>query len=152
MVGYPSQYIAAQMITKDWVEPIDTPHQLFRASSDMTDAAGNVLVTAYPVERPDGQWAVMIVNKDYDYDHAVKVNFRNATNNSYRFFSGPVDQITFGAAQFQWYADQQTGPMGHVDPDGPPVRSTVNAAADTVFQLPKASITVVRGNITGDRR
>ncbi len=152
VVGYPSQYIATQMITQDWVEPVDQPHRLFRAASDITDAAGNVLVTAYPVERPDGKWAVMIVNKDHDYDHAVKVKFQDAANNSYRFFSGPVDQITFGAAQFHWYADQQTGPMGHVDPDGPPVRSTVNAAADTVFQLPRASITVVRGNIIGDHQ
>ena len=57
VVGYPPQYIAAQLITKEWVQPIDAPHKQFKASSDVTDAAGHVLVTAYAVERPDGQWS-----------------------------------------------------------------------------------------------
>lgn len=149
VVGYPSQYIAAQMITKEWVEPVDATHRLFRATSDVEDAAGNVLVTAYPVERPDGKWAVMLVNKDRDHNHAVKVDFENAENKSDRFFSGPVDQITFGAAQYQWHADELNRPMGHVDSDGPPVISAVNGAAETLYQLPKASITVLRGHISG---
>ena len=75
MVGYPPQYLAAQVITKEWVQPIDAPHKQFKASSDVTDAAGNVMVTAYAVERPDGQWSVMLVNRDQFNDHAVKVAF-----------------------------------------------------------------------------
>jgi hypothetical protein len=54
LVGYPSQYFAAQMIATQWVQPIDATHRLFKASGDITDAFGNVLVTAYPIERPDG--------------------------------------------------------------------------------------------------
>ena len=41
-----------------------TPHKQFKASSDVNDAAGNVMVTAYALERPDGQWSVMLVNRD----------------------------------------------------------------------------------------
>jgi hypothetical protein len=51
-VGYPSQYFVAQMIAKEWVQPVDAAHQLFKASSDITDASGNLLVTAYPIQRP----------------------------------------------------------------------------------------------------
>jgi hypothetical protein len=33
------------------------------------------------------------------------------------------------------------------DPDGPIVRSNVNANSDTAFELPSASIVVLRGRI-----
>jgi hypothetical protein len=39
--GYPPQYLATQVITKEWVQPVDAPHKLFKVSSDVTDAAGH---------------------------------------------------------------------------------------------------------------
>jgi hypothetical protein len=142
VLGYPPQYIAAQIITKEWVQPVDAPHKQFRASSDVNDAAGNVLVTAYAVERPDGQWSVMLVNRDQYNDHAVKIAFD--TGGKERHFSGSVDRVTFGSNEYQWH---QQGTGGHADPDGPPSKSTVNGGAEALYQLPKASITVLRGRI-----
>ncbi len=130
------------MITKEWVQPVDAPHKQFKAASDVTDAAGNVLVTAYAVERPDGQWSVMLVNRDQFNDHAVKVAFAGRQTRS--AFSGQVDRITFGSNEYKWHEE---GPWGHADPDGPPSKSTVNGSADAMYQLPKASITVLRGRI-----
>jgi hypothetical protein len=147
VVGYPSQYFVAQMIANEWAQPVDATHQLFKASSDITDASGNVLVTAYPIQRPDGSWSIMLVNKDHDHDHAVKVSFANAESKQNTFFSGSVAQTTFGQAQFQWHPGTD---MGRADPDGPPLKSTVNGGADTLYELPKASVTVLSGNI-GDR-
>jgi len=49
-----------------------------------------------------------------------------------------------GQAQYQWYPD---GEMGHMEPDGPPLSSTINSGEDTFYQLPKASLTVLRGNV-----
>jgi hypothetical protein len=142
--NYPPQYLAAQVITKEWVQPVDAPHRLFRVSSDVTDAAGNLLVTAYAVERPDGQWSVMLVNRDHDNDHTVKVVFSNSKTKRDRHFTGHVDRITFGAAEYVWHAEAGGG---RADPDGPPTRSTVTGDAETLYSLPKASITVVRGRI-----
>lgn len=145
VVGYPAQYFATQMITKDWAQPVDAMHQLFKASSDITDESGNVLVTAYAIKRPDGNWSVMLVNRDRDRDHDVKLKFANAEAGQDSFFSGPVDQVTLGESQYQWHPG---GSMGHADPDGPPWRSTLNGSADMLYQLPKASVTVLRGNIS----
>ena len=144
VLGYPPQYIAAQIITKEWVQPIDAPHKQFKASSDVTDAAGHAMVTAYAVERPDGQWSVMLVNRDQMNDHAVKIAFQGA-GKSDRFFTGQVDRITFGSNEYQWH---QEGVAGHADPDGPPSRSMVQGNAEALYQLPKASITVLRGRVT----
>ena len=102
-----------------------------------------MLVTAYVVERPDGQWSVMLVNQDQYNDHSVKMAFAGAGKQD-RYFSGQVDRISFGPNEYQWHPE---GAGGHADPDGPPSRSTVNGGADAVYQLPKASITVLRGRI-----
>ncbi len=142
--GYPPQYFATQVITKEWVQPVDAPHRLFKASSDVTDAAGTVLVTAYAVERPDGQWSVLLVNRDQYNDHAVKLVFEDAEANRTGYFSDQVDRITFGSAEYQWHEE---GAGGHADPDGPASKTTVSGGADARYQLPRASITVLRGRM-----
>ena len=142
--GYTPQYLATQVIAKEWVQPVDAPHKQYKASSDVMDAAGNVLVTAYVVERPDKQWSVMLVNRDQFNDHAVKVVFADPATKGARYFSGQVDRITFGSSEYAWH---QEGELGHADPDGPASKSTVNGGAKAIYQLPKASITVLRGSI-----
>src|SRR5207247_2864403 len=44
---YPPQYLGAQVITKEWVQPVDAIHKLYRVVSDVKDKDGNILVTAY---------------------------------------------------------------------------------------------------------
>jgi len=144
--GYFAQYFATQLITQEWVEPVDEPHRLYKVSSDVKDPSGNLLVTAYAVERPDGQWSVMLINKDHDNDHAVKVVFAGPATHRDHCFAGRVDRITFGAAEYQWHAD---GANGQADPDGPPSRSTVVGGPEALYQLPRASIVVLRGRIGG---
>jgi hypothetical protein len=160
VTGYPPQYLATQVITKEWVQPVDATHKLFNVSSDVTDAAGTLLVTAYAVERPDGQWSVMLVNRDQHNDHAVKVVFNDPGTGRDRHFAGRVDRITFGSAEYTWHSEgehgradpegspSRSGERGHADPDGPPARSKVSGGAETFYQLPMASITVLRGSIT----
>jgi hypothetical protein len=61
---YTSQFFASQLINLEWVLPGGGEHRVFPATSDVRDPAGHVLVTAYALQRPDGQWSVMLVNKD----------------------------------------------------------------------------------------
>ena len=145
VVGYPAQYFSTQMITREWAQLVDDTHQLFKASSDITDHSGNVLVTAYPMRRPDGRWSVMLVNRDRDHDHAVRLKFADAEAGRSSFFSGPVEQITLGESQYHWDPD---GSIGRANPDGPPLKSTMKGNADTLYQLPKASLTILRGNVS----
>jgi len=56
-----------------------------------------------------------------------------------------VDIITFGSEQHQYHPSFGGG---QADPDGPLARRSISAAPDTVFELPKASVTVIRGIIT----
>lgn len=141
-----SQFFAAKFLTQEWVQPVDAPHDVFKAASDIKDADGNILVTVYAVKRPDGQWSLMLVNKDYDHAHEVGIVFRGEDGQSKKdeSFAGPVEMITFGKAQYQWHPARKNG---YADPDGPPLKSTIQANGETKYTLPAASITVLRGKI-----
>ena len=140
-----SQYFAARMITQQWAQPVDAKHTMFPAGSDVKDPAGNTLVTAYALKRPDGQWSLLVINKDYDHPHRVRIAFRSESAQAEREFSGPVTVITFGKAQYQWHPDRK---QGYADPDGPPVESTVQGGAHALYTLPAVSLNVVRGRIS----
>jgi hypothetical protein len=139
-----SQYFASQMINLDWVQPGDGAHRLFHAASDIQDAAGHVLVTAYAALRPDGQWSLLIVNKDQENGHTVRIAFDGSKPGGVAGFDGPTKRTTFGSAQYQWHPGTMTG---KADPDGPPARSTIAASPATEYELPAASITVLTGAV-----
>jgi F5/8 type C domain len=144
-----SQFFASQLLNLEWMQPGNNVHKLFAAECDIRDGANNALVTAYPALRPDGTWSLLVINKDQENAHAVRISFANASASGASSFSGPVTLKTFGKAQYQWHPSR-TG--GTADPDGPIVSSTVNADSATSFTLPAASVTVIRGNLKASER
>ena len=144
-IGQPlSQFFASQLINLEWVQPGNGVHEVFPAAGDMHDAAGHSLVTAYALQRPDGQWSLMVVNRDQENAHRMRIVFHDAATNSDRFFSGPVSMSTFGSAQYQWHPTEKSG---FADPDGPVAKSNIGATPESVYELPKASVTVLRGTV-----
>ena len=141
-----SQFFAAQLITQEWAQPKDEMHRLFRAVGDIKDSDGHVLVTAYALERPDDQWSLMMINKDHDNPHAVRIVFHDGDSNQDQSFAGRVTAITYGKAQYQWHPNRKSG---YAEPDGPPVMSTVSGSESTMYTLPAASLTIVRGRLGG---
>jgi F5/8 type C domain len=144
--GYTSPYFAAHMINLEWVQHRSGVHQMFPSATDVRDAEGNLLVTSYAVHRPDGNWSLMLVNRDQTNSHTVRVEFENSKSKQNATFSGPVRFVTFGSDQYVWIDD---GPNSHADPDHPPVATTLTAVPNAAFTLPKASITVLRGKVSG---
>jgi hypothetical protein len=154
-----AQFFVAQMINQEWAQPGNADHQVFAAKSDIEDGAGRELVTAYSLKRPDGQWSLLVVNRDQENAHRVRIAFKDAGSGGAGFV-GPVEISTFGSAQYHWnpsqtrfvaHADQDAAPTvvtetkGVADPDGPVVRAKQTAGKDTVYELPAASVVVIRG-------
>ena len=126
-------------------------------------AAGHELITAYAVKRPDGQWSLMLVNRDQQAAHKVRIAFHGGADRAENF-AGPVEVSTFGSGQYQWHP-AQTRFMAHAehaaehtvvaftkgwaDPDGPIARTKETAGKDTLYELPAASVTVIRGAVAG---
>jgi hypothetical protein len=142
--GYTSPYFAAHMINLEWVQHRAGVHTMFPSFVNIKDSDGNLLVTSYAVHRPDGNWSLMLVNRDETNPHAVRVVFDDAKSKREASFSGPVTFVTFGSDQYVWIND---GPNSHADPDNPPVATTIKGESGTVYTLPKASITVLRGKV-----
>ncbi len=144
--GYTSPYFAARLMNLEWLEHGAGMHHMFPAATDIRDGAGNVVVTSYAVRRPDGNWALLLVNRDQANPHAVRVVFGDSERNRQGFFHGKVMMVTFGSDQYLWRED---GENSHADPDGPPVTRKLSGERDEVYTLPKASITVLRGKVKG---
>jgi hypothetical protein len=157
-----AQFFVAQLINLEWVDPSGGKHEAFSAESDVGDGAGHELVTAYAVKRSDGKWAVMLVNRDQQNSHSLHLAFQGAGDESSNF-SGPAEISTFGSGQYRWHpgetrfmAHAEAGAQrtvtaytkGWADPDGPIVHAKQNVSKDTLFEVPAASVVVVRGQIS----
>ena len=137
-----SQFFASQLINTEWVQPGNGVHRQYNATGDILDAEGHSLVTAYALQRPDGLWSLMLVNRDQENSHKVHIEFDDASGA--KNFFGSLNVVTFGSAQYQWHP---TKDGGFPDPDGPAAKSTITANPGTVYEVPAASITVLRGSI-----
>ncbi|HEY3667071.1 MAG TPA: hypothetical protein VGL19_13765, partial [Polyangiaceae bacterium] len=139
-----SQFFASQLLNLEWVQPVDAEHSQFPTESEIIDAAGRTVVTAYAVRRPDQQWSLLLVNKDPAQAHAVRVRFHDSETHRERTFSGTVAKRTFGADNYHWLAQ---GATSHADPDGPVTASEQPGGEAAEYMLPRASVTVLRGRI-----
>jgi hypothetical protein len=157
-----AQFFVAQLINLEWAQPDGGEHQVFAAKSDVQDGAGHDLVTAYALKRPDGKWAVMLVNRDQQNPHKVRLAFA-APADKESGFTGPVEVSTFGSAQYHWrpaetrfMAHAETSgertivatTRGSADPDGPILHTKLMADRGTQYELPAASVVVIRGSLS----
>jgi F5/8 type C domain len=142
ILGYTAFYHAGRMINQEWVTHRSGTHHLHSVDVAIEDRSGNALVTSYAVQRPDGHWALLLINKDKDHAHPIRIAFESSGATGH--FSGTIRMVTFGSEQYVWHGADASA---HADPNLPPVVSSVNASAQTVFTLPKASVTVLRGEV-----
>jgi hypothetical protein len=84
-----SQFFVSQLINLEWVQMGTAENKLFPTSSDVMDDAGHTLVTAYAALRPDGQWSLLIINKDQENPHTVRIAFHDSKSNADDFFCWP---------------------------------------------------------------
>ena len=143
---YTAQYFASQMLNLDWVEHGKGTHLLYPATADLLDDAKHDLITAYAVKRPDGEWSLLIINKDPSNTYEVKILFEDSHKNTAAQFEGLVKMTTFGAAEYKWHS---SGATSHADPDGPPKRSTARWSPGQLVVLPNASMTILTGTVGG---
>jgi len=130
----------ARMLAQEWAQPGDETHEIFPTASDLENAQGEQIVTAYALHRPDGLWSLMLINKDPNQAHDVKIVFRNASGTG--TFAGASDVFQFSSRQYQLNADREEPRPLKSDP---PARFTVGQSS--TISLPSYSLTVVRGKL-----
>jgi hypothetical protein len=120
-------YHGMRMMLGDWTIAAGGEHRLFTATTGVRDRAGNELLSAYPVLRPDGTRATLIVNKDPARTFRVSLGGL-----------GRRTVVSYSAAQYAWKND---GPKGRPSRNLPPTRQTLTGGRD--FSVPPYSLTVV---------
>ena len=134
-------YYGARLLTQQWAQPSsDAPHKVYRAASDLRSRLGLPLVTAYAVARPDGQWSVLLINKDPKQAHPVSVRFQPPRGPA-ETFTGLVDLYQYSSSQYAWHPSRA---HGYPSPDLPPIHRQI---APGVVSLPPFSLSVVRGRV-----
>lgn len=137
-------YWGARLLTHEWVGPPDKLHHIFPASSDIHNDSGEMLVTAFALERPDGKWSILLLNKDSTHAHSISIRFQSTATGPYRTLLGAADLYQFSSRQYLWRVDgEQSRPLR----SEPPEHLDLSNAAGEIL-LPPYSITVVRGRLS----
>jgi len=136
-----STYYAAQLITKEWMQPTNETHQIFPVTLKQKKPTSSSAVSVYAVRRPDKEWSLLAINKHPKRDARVTVQF-NSDSRRQVSFAGDIDVIQFSRDQYLWRDD---GPNGHPIRSGPPARFTQKASS--FYNLPPYSLTVLRGKL-----
>jgi hypothetical protein len=135
-------YWGARLLTQQWVQPGDQLHEIYEASSDVRNGNRDQLITAYAVHRPDGQWALMLINRDPKRRFETNVVFRNISSQKISTFNGPIEIFQYSRAQYQLNTDPKNPFPIKAEP---PNHRIVEKADSSTIELPPASLTVVRG-------
>ena len=135
-----SGYYAAQVITKEWMQPTNKAHALFPASIEQHGSRSALSVSIYALRRPDKQWAILAINKDPRRLARLELNFKLAGKPV--TFAGEVDVIQFSRQQYAWHDDAQNG---HPIRSMPPAHFTQKASS--FYDLPPYSLTVLHGKL-----
>ena len=162
-----STYYAAQLIMKEWMQPINEPHEIFPVSVssatptsilsldrerrttkspmrvDPKKLTASAVVTVYAVRRPDKQWALLAINKNPIHSARLSVQFKTHDAQEPLNFVGQVELIQFSRQQYAWHND---GPNGHPIRSLPPRHFTREASSS--YELPPYSLTVLRGKLS----
>ena len=117
-------YQTARLITGRWLQATGE-HRLYAARVE-----GAPQVKAFPVRRPDGRLAILLINRDPKAAQAVDIGA----------LKGQVDVWRYSSAQYDWIDD---GPESRPGRNLPPEHLTLPGAASVT--LPPASLTVVVG-------
>ena len=105
-----STYYAAQLLAKEWMQPVSEQHEIFPVTiNEMKNGAPGVprpTITAYAVRRPDKQWALLAINKNPKRTAQLKVQFNLPGAKQPLTFVDQVEVIQFSRQQYAWHGPE----------------------------------------------
>jgi hypothetical protein len=125
------------------VQPGNQLHDIYAAHSDIRNGNQDELITAYAVHRPDGLWALMLINRA-PRDYSVSVVFQDTSLGKASSFRGQVDLFQYSRAQYELNPDPKAPFPIKAEP--PEHRAIENLRGERIT-LPAYSLTVVRGGL-----
>jgi hypothetical protein len=106
-------------------------------------------VSAYALLRPDGTWSLLVVNKDQHNPHPVKIRFQKGPRGSRERVQRRGDDAHLRQRAVPLACE---GKRGIRRPEQSSGTRHDHGGEDTVFELPAASISVIRGSLAASQR
>jgi hypothetical protein len=137
-------YLGARLVTQEWLRPGNEVHEIYPAASNVRNSKGEELITAYAVHRPDGLWALMLINKDPQRTFETNLVFRNLLSGWAGSFEGKVDVYQYSANQYLL-----GGPAGNPYPVKveEPEHRIVELSGQALMSLQPYSMMIIRGRL-----
>jgi hypothetical protein len=134
-------YYAAQLLTKEFFGPADGVHALYPVRIGTTPKDQPTTLAAYAVHRPDGLWAVLVLNKDPARSQTISATFESGGSEARKGWLGPHEIVHYSPSQYRWKPNKDDGrPLF----SNPPVQSRTENAKPLSITLPPMSITIIR--------
>ncbi|MDS4060397.1 MAG: discoidin domain-containing protein [Candidatus Contendobacter sp.] len=135
-------YHGATLLARQWAGNPSQPHRVYPARVEIGAADAVIPLSAYAVRRPDGLWAVLLINKDPRREWGVALRFAGPEPGVTTDLRGPVALYRFSAAQYHWRANREQGrPLR----SHPPQHRVLTEHGPVKARLPPWSLTVIRG-------
>lgn len=115
-------YWSAFLLTQVWAQPGEERHQLYEATASHPD------VGVYALKRPDGRWALLLLNRDGKRTYHVQLPDGPHWQESWRY----------SGAEYAW---KEAGKKSHPMRSLPPTRSRLTSP---IIELPPFSLSVAR--------
>ncbi|MGH7583590.1 MAG: discoidin domain-containing protein [Gemmatimonadales bacterium] len=130
------RYYAAWLLTHAWADSSGGRHAMYPVR--LGAGAGDSLVTAFALRRPDRRWALLLVNREPVRQQTLRVELD--AHPLPRSLRGPVDVWQYSPAEYH-FAPRHLA--SRPDRDLPPSHRVM--AGSNIVVLPPYSITVVSG-------
>ncbi|MEO6845428.1 MAG: discoidin domain-containing protein, partial [Ginsengibacter sp.] len=130
-------FYAMQMLTHFWAHPSDSLLEMYPSESDISNRKKQSLVSSYPIRRPDGEWSLMLINKDPRREWNVDIDLENMVSKE-KIAWYPLHLTQYSKTQYHWKSD---GMNGYPDLSLPPVTMKIDGLSN--IALPPYSITIV---------
>ena len=127
------------MLTHQWAQPADSLLEIYPASSDAMNEIKQPLITAYPVKKPAGKWAIVLINKDPEHTWYVDVKIFNTATGKRSMLNFPLQLFQYSKLQYHWVDNKE---KGHPTLALPPVEKKLIVASS--IELPPYSLTIIR--------
>jgi hypothetical protein len=131
-------YYGLKLLMEQWLGAPDGVHRLYPARIEGNGS--EPALAAYAVHRPDGQWGLLILNKDPAKSRIATAGF-DGRHPAYGW-TGPLEVFQYSPRQFAWSPHRD---KGHPAFSEPPAHFTTEIGKPLTLSLPPMSITVVRG-------
>lgn len=132
-----SAFYMMQSIINYWAQPAESMVEIYPAKSDILTNKKQPFISAYCLRAGDGQWRIMLINKDPRRSLGVKVNIENTISGHV----SPLDSkhlLQLSKKQYHWVAD---GMNSHPSKSQPPVLKNISEGSKIL--LPPYSFTIL---------